>query len=304
MIDSRAVTRDTLLRALARISRATPHFRGKKRLLNLLHPREGPPERAIRDTVELEGGLRVHCDTSSFLEWHLYFLAEIEPETTDFMRRVVRPGWTCVDAGANIGYLTLVMARTVGDAGRVYSFEALPTLSGRLAANVALNGFSNVTAETLCLGSKRGEVDFFTPRRGISNVGQSSLYLDHHPELGRSDIVRHTVSMISFDEYAEREGLRSWDFLKLDVEGAELEVLEGAKGSIRRFRPRILFEANAMTQAQAGSTNAALLDALEAHGYRFMAYEKKRGWHPMTSEERRRAVTDRDFIDNLFASPS
>src|SRR4029450_7879525 len=150
--------RDTLLRSLARTARATPNFRGKTRLLDFLHPREGGPARAWGEAMVLSDGTRMHCDTSSFIEWSLYFLGEYEPETADLLKRLVRPGWNCVDAGANIGhiisipapagahigYIPVILARAVGPSGRVYAFEALPAMSERLAANVAVNGLSGV----------------------------------------------------------------------------------------------------------------------------------------------------------------
>src|SRR4029450_1363364 len=276
--------RDTLLRSLARTARATPNFRGKTRLLDFLHPREGGPARAVREAIVLSDGTRMHCDTSSFIEWSLYFLGEYEPETVDLLKRLVRPGWTCVDAGAKIGDITVILARAVGRSGRVYAFEALPAMSERLAATVAVNGLSGVRIETICLGETHGEAAFFAPRAGISNVGQSSLYLARHPQLAAGDVVRHSVPMIPFDEFAERERLAAWDFLKIDVEGAEGRVLRGAEGSLRRWHPLILFEANAETQALAGSTVGALLDALAALDYRFHAYERKRGWIPLGAD--------------------
>jgi len=294
--------RDILVRGVARAGRATPRFRGKTRILDFVHPREGGPERAVREAIVLADGTRLHCDTSSFIEWSLYFLGEYEPETVDLLGRIVRPGWTCVDAGANIGYISVILARAAGPGGRVYSFEALPAMSERLAANIALNGLSNVRIETICLGESRGEANFFAPRAGISNVGQSSLYLDRHPDLGAADVVRHVVQTLPFDEFAEREKLASWDFLKIDVEGAEGRVLTGAERSLRRWHPLILFEANAATQALAGSTVGALLDTLAALGYGFHAHDRKRGWIPLDAQSRRRLETDAGGAENVLAS--
>lgn len=293
--------KEIFLRSLGRAARVMPRFRGKARLLDLIHPREGGPVRAVRETIQLGDGTRLHCDTSSFIEWSLYFLGEYEPETVDLLRRVVRPGWTCVDAGANIGYLSLIMARAVGPAGRIYAFEALPAMSERLAANVALNGLENVRIETTCLGDSRGEASFFAPRAGISNVGQSSLFLDRHPALGAGEVVRHTVPVVPFDEFAEREGLASWHFLKIDVEGAEVQVLRGAERSLRRWRPLILFEANADTQALAGSTVCALLGQLAALGYSFLAHDRRRGWTPLSEHATRRLERIGGGAENLLA---
>jgi len=290
------------VRSVARLGRATPRFRGKTRLLDFLHPREGDPARAVRDTIELDDGIRLHCDTSSFIEWSLYFLGEYEPETTALLRRIIEPGWTCVDAGANIGYLTLVMARAAGPAGRVYSFEALPPMSARLEANVALNALSNVRIQTVCLGESRGEAAFYAPRAGISNVGQSSLYLDRHPNLGPGDIVQYTVPTLPFDEFADREGLPSLDFLKIDVEGAEQPLLRGAERSLKRWHPLILFEANASTQALAGSTVEDLFDQLGAWGYGLHAYHATRGWSPLTPDARRRICARGAPAENVLAS--
>jgi FkbM family methyltransferase len=198
--------------------------------------------------------------------------------------------------------MSLVMARAAGPSGRVHAFEPQPAMAARLAENAALNGIQNIEVETSCLGAAAGPVELFVPRRGISNVGQSSLYLDRHPRLGDADLVRHSVPMTTIDEHARRKGLPSLDLLKIDIEGAEQSLLAGAAATLDRFRPLIVFEANAETQRLAGSTIASLFEQIRARGYALYTLATSGAVSPISPAERSRAETDPAYSENLLAA--
>lgn len=289
------------IRAVAWASRTTPAFRGKERLLRWVHPCEERFDGSVKGIVRTSDGLLFHYDTASFIEWSLFFKGSFEPEMTATLRRFVRPGWTCVDAGANIGVLSLAMARAAGPEGMVYAFEPQPLVADRLDANLRLNGVANVRIERTCLGSSAGTVELFVPRQGISNVGQSSLYLDRHPKLGQADVVRHSVPMIRLDDFVRAAGPRSVDLIKIDVEGAEMQLLEGAAATLERWKPIVLFEANAETQKLSGSSVGALFVRIERGGYAIKVLDGRGGWSELLEAGRRRAESDPSYVANLLA---
>ena len=135
-------------------------------------------------------------------------------QDADFLRRYLRPNDVFVDVGANIGYLTVTGAKAVGPNGRVISFEAHPRICGYLAENIALNGLSNVTAYNLAIGNTSGTVDL------LECPGDDSQTCVAH---GQRAV---TVSLVSLDEVLPRE--EAIALLKIDVEGYEKFVLEGA----------------------------------------------------------------------------
>lgn len=164
-----------------------------------------------------------------------YSLAEAEVLTA-----LVRPGAVVVEAGANIGVHTQALARAVGSEGFVYAYEPQRIVFQTLCANLALNSLMNVDARHAALGREPGyvripDIDYARP----DNFGGISL---ERFSQGRK------VRIVVLDEDVETERL---DLLKVDVEGMELEVLEGAGKLIRRFRPVLYVENDRQEKSEA-----------------------------------------------------
>jgi FkbM family methyltransferase len=136
-------------------------------------------------------------------------------EDEDFVWTVLRDGDRSIDAGANIGHLTLVASRRVGSNGEVIAVEAHPQIFGYLEANVDLNRASNVQAVHCALGAESGEVAFTSRRSDDQNY------------ISSDGAVR--VRMRTLDDIVKPGQIR---LLKLDVEGYELPVLRGAQRTL------------------------------------------------------------------------
>lgn len=159
----------------------------------------------------------------------------VEPEVSRALEGLVKKGGVFWDIGANNGYFTLLGARLVGTGGHVVSVEADPTVVQTLSQNVRANGFENVEIINEAAWSKRGIVTFQPALR------------EQSPDLGLGSIVAPTgtrttiqVEACTLDDLASRCPLPN--ILKCDVEGAEVEVLKGAEGLLRRERPIIVLE--------------------------------------------------------------
>jgi FkbM family methyltransferase len=157
-----------------------------------------------------------------------------EPEVQEVLRKRVTPGMTFYDVGANIGFFSLAAARLVGPAGRVVAFEADPEIAARLREHAERNGFTWLVVEEKAAWSKSGPVSFArcdpatSPDRGLGSV------------VTFSNGAAITVEGVSLDDCTERLGLP--DFIKCDVEGAEVEVFRGAKQLLAENRPTIVCE--------------------------------------------------------------
>lgn len=169
-------------------------------------------------------------------------LADVTDATHRCMSRIVRdPEAVCVDAGANIGVFTLALARLC-PRGRVYSFEPSPTASRFLGQNVGLNGFGNVEIVQTALGITENGIAFHE----VPTFVAGSYTATAAPPFGTGPAGSRVVEVPSstLDGFCSRAGVGRVDFLKVDVEGAELAVLEGATRVLSSFRPVVLLEFN------------------------------------------------------------
>lgn len=147
----------------------------------------------------------------------------LEPGTTDVLRRLVQPGMVVADVGANIGLLTLVMAWSAGPGGKVIAFEPEAVPRSNLEKMKHLNGLSWVEVRDQAVGEKAGQLTFH-----VSDIiGHSSLYALPENE-GSREI---QVEVVRLDDVAPAKRM---DVVKIDVEGAELDVLAGMQGVIAK----------------------------------------------------------------------
>jgi FkbM family methyltransferase len=161
----------------------------------------------------------------------IYFFQRYEEEESAYIRGNIRETDICFDVGANIGYYTLLFSRAA-NRGTVYSFEPVPLNYQMLATNLMLNNVQNVVACQQAVGAVKKEVDFAVARDGA----YSSLV-----ETGRKPLQeRIRVPMTGLDEYCRTEHVPRIDVLKVDVEGAEEQVIEGATGLLRECPPRLV----------------------------------------------------------------
>jgi FkbM family methyltransferase len=167
-----------------------------------------------------------------------YFNGDVEPEVQAVLRKYLRPGMTVYDIGANIGFFSLLAARLVGATGHVTAFEADPEIVERLRENVARNQAAPISVEQKAVWSSSSPVLFaradaeVSPDRGLGHV------INNDAEGPAPSTIR--VEAVTVDEYARKSGAP--DFMKCDVEGAEVEVFRGAEKLLNDRPPLILCE--------------------------------------------------------------
>lgn len=148
-----------------------------------------------------------------------------------------------VDVGANFGTYTLGMARGVGPKGKVYSFEAQRILSYMLAGSIAMNGLTNVFCRNYAVGKERSKIeipqfDYNRPLNfgSIEFGGQQREKLQQDRQYSTDNT--EYVDVVTLDSFA----FPRVDIMKIDVEGMEADVIEGAAETIRRCRPILYVE--------------------------------------------------------------
>jgi len=159
-----------------------------------------------------------------------------EPIETAIVLARLKPGMTVIDVGANIGHYAMIAAAAIGPEGRVVAFEPDAENHAALAANLALNGFAQATAERLALGAKPGEAILY---RDQANRGGHSLEAANVQKPGGEA----RVTVTTLDAYvAELLAGRRVGFIKIDVQGSEAEVLAGASATLANHGPELLVE--------------------------------------------------------------
>ena len=193
-------------------------------------------------------GLRWSLDLREGIDLSIYLFGAFEPSVVRRYRRLVSPGDVVVDIGANVGAHTLPLARAAGESGRVLAFEPTGWAFAKLRANLALNPTlaERVTAVHALLVSpdeRTVPVGIYSSwplvnghgRSGDGQSAQSELHPLHRGMLRGTDGAR----AVTLDDYLAGDKV---DFVKLDVDGAEPEVLAGAAATIDSSRPSIVIE--------------------------------------------------------------
>ena len=153
----------------------------------------------------------------------------------------LQPGMVGIDVGANWGIHTLLMARRVGAGGHVWAFEPFPPVFRELQAAVELNRFNQVRCWQVALGNENGTLRFHVGEN--SCIGHLVTAAPQENELAHAGNGQDlAVQACRLDDFPELSHLHRLDLIKLDVEGAESLVLEGARQTICRFRPVMVIE--------------------------------------------------------------
>jgi FkbM family methyltransferase len=169
------------------------------------------------------GRYKMFVDTADVgLSTHLLLDGYWEMWTTELMQQLVQPGMTVIDAGANLGYCTLLLADLVGPDGRVLAFEPNPQIARRLRQSVAVNGFAGRTRiEEVALGEDDGEVGLVVPALEPKNA--------HVVPAGEGDVQTRSHRLDSYGVLP--------DLIKIDVEGAEVAVWRGMASILAARKP-------------------------------------------------------------------
>jgi len=256
--------------AAAGFCRALPHFRGKwqmvDRFRHLMLPLRGAADPLC--TVRMKDGSLLTWDLRDEDEGRAVWLGVWDDDIRRNVVALLAPEAVMLDVGASVGAWTIPLARGLGPRARVVAFEPVPANRARLERSIAANGLANVTVVPLALGDAERQVDMWLRSAVTGAVSGTAAVVP----TGGGHL---TVSMRSLDEWAEDVQLDRVDFVKLDVEGAELLVLEGAERTIARFRPLILAEFEPYWMSTHGQSAADGALWAVAHDYSLMRWNRR-----------------------------
>jgi len=203
--------------------------------------------------AKLDSGALMFAPLNDYVGRAAYFVGDLDRKISIILARIIRPGDTVLDVGANLGIVTLQLANLVGQAGTVHSFEPNPKIAQLLAQSVQSNVYQNVVIHKHALGVKEDCLELSIPRGNAGRASFNQSLLDNNLE--KIQVPVHSLSSI-----AEIIGLNSVRLMKIDVEGFELQVLQGAEKWLSHYPPQaILFECNETSKKRQTSPVIELL---------------------------------------------
>jgi FkbM family methyltransferase len=215
-------------------------------------------------------GLRFHPGESN----PAYALGTNEMPVQEAFAQRLKPGDVFFDIGANVGFFTVIGARLVGANGFVYAFEPLPENVQRARANVEANAFSNVRILDAAVSDHSGMGELMV----AGYVGGSALATAERPPDVKGVL---PVRLVTIDELVAQNEIRPPQVVKIDVEGAEIEVLFGMAHTLDTCRPVVVFEIDDQSQEAYDLKYKSCLAFLEQHGYQVSTLENSypgAGW--------------------------
>jgi FkbM family methyltransferase len=247
--------RDILLDRLLVAYSYLPHHPGKGGIYDRLFPSVKGAWQEPR--LRTRFGVRFECELNDKVTREIYYTG-FNRKDCRILRRLVRSGDVVIDAGANVGFYSLLTAKWMRGEGVVHAFEPFPETARRFEQNLRLNSQwrSMVHLHRMALSDFVGKAKMNVPdqaNQGCNFVGPTGEW---------------EVEVTTLDAFCENQRLTNVSLIKVDVEGAELALLKGAEQTIRRFRPILMIEVNPATLQRSGHTGLDVIEAIGRHGYR------------------------------------
>jgi len=229
-------------------------FRGKGKLAELVVPRS-TSRRAILF------GSQFLFDTSDYLQRQMY-AGSFERLETRLVRKLLRPGMTFVDVGANVGYYTALAAQQVGPTGSVFAFEPSDYAYPRLIRMIEQSGLTCVRPVKYGLADVAGERFLYgAVKEGCSGLHTATMVPNDNPQ-------KALVPTETLDHMAEQLGIQQIHLMKIDVDGLEPLVLKGAANLIASGRiSHILMECAEYWFNQMNTSTNEMVDHLKSTGF-------------------------------------
>jgi len=236
--------------------------------------------------LQTKFGFKIQIDPTfdKNIENVIYQRGVYELGTVSVLQQFLNKGDVFVDVGANIGFLSLLGCSKVGDTGKVYAFEPVPSTFDILKTNKTLNGFNQLRLNQFALGNDTKTVEIYNEKE---NRGGASI-LNHINSEGIQ------INVKRLDELGIKEKINT---IKIDVEGFEFEVLKGAEQTIKKNKPNLIIEYSLERENSAQSN--AIYDWLIQLGF-YKIYKLKFGKERKSELIEIKSLADLPQHDNIF----
>ena len=248
---------------------------------------------AGRDIVNIEGH-RMRFD--EFFGMNINEDGGFDPDETAVVKRIIKPGFICLDVGANAGYYSLIFAKLSGPQGKVYAFEPEKRNYEMLIENVRANGYENIITEQSAVSDETGSLKLFL---SDDNAG------DHRIAANNDARQWQETRVTTIDEYLKDKTDRV-DYVKTDIQGADFKALKGMAATLKK-NPDIMIQSEfwPSVMVKAGDDPADFLQFLKEYGftvYDILERRKDKAWQPADPSRMLSAYTaENEKATNIFA---
>lgn len=232
-------------------------------------------------------GVRALVPLDDYVGRAMFFFGDLDSKISWVVKKFVRQGDVVLDIGANLGLVSFRLAQIVGPAGVVHSFEPNPKMVDYIQKSLQVNPSLNINIHAIGLGATEGQMTLSVPS---GNAGAASLTAKGEAE-GTENL---QIQVRCLNNVVREEGIGRLDFIKMDVEGFEAEVLTGARDVISKFKPKaILFEEHGFNVSKDRPKSFRLLEEL---GYEVLAIPKNLFWNRLVSLDHKKSGYAHDFV--------
>lgn len=226
-------------------------------------------------SLQLSSGVhnfKIHLDENQFSQKLMIKALQqqrlYENDVSSCFIRCLKPGDTVIDVGSHIGYYALLSAVLVGESGLVLSFEPESSNYQRILQNISLNGFNNIRVFNTALGAENKTTQFFV---NSDNDGGHALWdVGQHPfnQISRNQQQVRQVHLATLDDIISRQEIQRLKLIKMDTEGAEYSILQGAIKTLSNYQvPYVISEVNRFGLEQMGTNEKQLRAWMDSLGY-------------------------------------
>lgn len=217
-------------------------------------------------------GINYRLDISDYQNWVLYFYSKAD--SSFGVLPYINKGDIIFDIGGNIGQTAMMMAKQAGQDGYVYSFEPFPATYNNFEYNLELNpSIKNISPVKIAFGSVPGSLQMYADcetNSGANRMLPGSLQAEN----------TETVPVTSIDKFMGENAISRLDFIKIDVEGFEMEVLKGAYATLKKYKPRLFVELDDANLKNQGSSAAGVCSYLAELGYTIFIEGTQKKFYP------------------------
>lgn len=207
---------------------------------------------------------KIKVDVSKYLGYSIFWRGAHDWSTIFVLKNFVKKDDVIFDIGANIGEYTLYAASFINSNGKVYSFEPVQSVFNILKQNVDLN--SHLRNKIICVNKGLGNKKAILPIYDEQNNINEGLFSIHQKNFIQSKKIQD-IEIDTLDNFVNENYIDRIDFIKIDVEGNELYVLQGAESCLKKLQPKLLIEMSEKNFNAAGYTKQDIFNFLESLGY-------------------------------------
>ncbi len=197
-------------------------------------------------------GSKIELQLNQSIDSAIYFDGCFEQDTVNAVLKLVKPGDTVFDIGANVGCHSLLFANLVGPEGKVVAFEPTDWGYKKLSRNFELNNYKNIKLEKLALS----DCEAFSSEYKF----RSQWFISG----ARTKKEKGFVNYITLDKYVEEQSINRINLIKIDVDGYECKIIRGGKNIIEKFKPVIIVELGDTWLRSVGDSIESLYSCLES----------------------------------------